>query len=84
MYPQQDGSFHASGMVGDVFFGRADVIVALLTVTVQRAQYIDFLNPITPDVLGLFIPSGNSEGKFEFMILFHPFRYANKPTFHLV
>ena len=76
VYPQQDGSFHASGMVGDVFFGRADVIVALLTVTVQRAQYIDFLNPITPDVLGLFIPSGNSEGKFEFMILFHPFRYA--------
>ena len=74
VYPQKDGSFQASGMVGDVFFGRADAIVATLSVTIERALYIDYLNPIAPDVLGLFIPSGKSKGKFEFKILFHPLR----------
>ena len=74
VYPQKDGSFHASGMVGDVFFGRADVIASTLTVTIKRSLSIDYLNPIAPDVVGLFIPSGISKGKFEFGILFHPLR----------
>ena len=74
VYSQKDGSFQASGMVGDVFFGRADAIAAALVVTIERALYIDYLNPIAPFEVGLFIPSGNSKGEFEFGILFNPLR----------
>lgn len=74
VYPQTNGSFHATGMVGDIFFRRADLIVAVLTIVHKRALYIDYLNPVAPDELGLFITSSHSEGKVQFGILFHPFR----------
>ena len=74
VYPQTNGSFHATGMVGDIFFRRADLIVAILTIVHKRALYIDYLNPVAPDELGLFITSSHSEGKVQFGILFHPFR----------
>ena len=77
VYPQANGSFHATGMVGDLFFGRADLIVSSLSVLYQRALYIDYLIPIAPDRLGLFIPSGHSKGQFQFNVFLLPFRYFN-------
>lgn len=74
VYPQGNGSFHATGMVSDIFFGRADFILAELSITYQRALYIDFIRPIGPDNNGLFIPSGNTEGEFQFDILLSLFR----------
>ena len=74
VYPQANGSIHATGMVEDVFRGRADLIVTGLSVLVSRALYIDFLRPIAPDHNGLFIPSGNAEGEFQFNLLLLIFR----------
>ena len=74
VYPQANGSILATGMVEDVFHGRADLIVTGLSVLVSRALYIDFLRPIAPDHNGLFIPSGNTEGEFQFNLLLLIFR----------
>ena len=74
VYPQPNGSFHATGMVGDLFFGRADLIVTSLSLLYQRALYIDYSIPIVSDNLGLFIPSGYSKGEFEFNVFLLPLR----------
>ena len=83
VYPQANGSFHATGMVGDLFFGRADLIVTSLSVLYQRALYIDYLIPIAPDTLGLFIPSGHSKGEFQFNVFLLPFRYILHLSYYL-
>ena len=52
IFPQSNGSFHGTGMVGDLFFKRADMIVTGLTMLYQRALYIDFLPPVGIDQVG--------------------------------
>ena len=74
VYPQPNGSFVATGMVGDLFFKRADLVMAPLTLIPKRAKYIDYLLPIQPLNLGLYIPSGSSRGNFDFDMLLSPFR----------
>ena len=74
VYPQANGSLRATGMVGDLFFGRADLVVTSLSILYKRAIYIDFLIPIQNDYNGLFIPSGHSEKHFQFGLFFQPFR----------
>ena len=71
---QPNGSYVGTGMVGDLFFNRADLVVAPLTLTPQRAKYIDYLLPLQPLNLGLYIPSGSSRGNFDFDMLLSPFR----------
>ena len=72
--PNSNGSFEATGMVSDVFYNRADLIVAGIAVTPERALYIDYLRPVTPYIVGLYIPSGNSRGEFQFDVFLGPFR----------
>ena len=72
--PNSNGSFEATGMVSDIFYNRADLIVAGIAVTPERALYIDYLRPVTPYIVGLYIPSGNSRGEFQFDVFLGPFR----------
>ena len=69
-----NGSFEATGMVSDIFHNRADLIVAGIAVTLERFLYIDYLRPVSPYIVGLYIPSGNSRGDFQFDVFFGPFR----------
>ena len=75
VYPLANGSFDATGMVGDLFFQRVDLVVASLTIIKERALYIDMLMPIASENVGLYIQSQNSKGTFDFRLLFLPFRY---------
>ena len=75
VYPLANGSFDATGMVGDLFFQRVDLVVASLTIIKERALYIDMLMPIASENVGLYIQSQNSKGTFDFGLLFSPFRY---------
>ena len=61
-------------MVGDLFFKRADLIVATLTIMLKRGLYIDYLLPLTKEDVGLYIQSGNVESGFNFQIFITPFR----------
>ena len=74
VYPQPDGSIRATGMVGDIYYGRADLVVAGLSLLYKRKLYIDYLTVIESQYDGLFIPSENKEVDFQFTILFQPFR----------
>ena len=52
-----NGTLHGSGIVGDVFYKRVDMAVAPLSIIYRRALYIDYLPPVVPDFVGIFIPT---------------------------
>lgn len=74
VYPQSNGSFIATGMVGDVYFKRADIIIAALALVHRRALYIDFMVPLSSFKIGLFLPTHFSENQFDFYVYLAPFR----------
>ena len=51
-----NGSYEVTGMVGDIYFNRADIIVAPLAITLSRFSYIEYLPHITFAEGCLFIP----------------------------
>ena len=76
VYPQNDGSYKATGMIGDIFFKRADIALASLTINLKRGIYIDYAIPFTKEPVGLFIKSKSLQGDFDFHLLLSPFRYV--------
>ena len=74
VYPQKNGSYVATGMVGDLFFNRADLAVTSLSINPERAKYIDFLIQLDSQKIGLYIPIESSKGDFDYDIFFSPLR----------
>ena len=73
---QPNGTYIASGMVGDLFYQRADMIVAELTLTLNRATFIDFMIAMSTDDTGLFLPSQVTGMYLDFDVFLAPFRYC--------
>ena len=61
VYPQPNGSYVATGIVGDVFFKRVDIAVASLNIDLKRAEHVDFLLQITPQIAGLYVQRNATE-----------------------
>ena len=57
IYPLANGSYHGSGMVGDVFFNRVDMAMHPFSIIYRRALYVDYLPPIMADFVCIFIPT---------------------------
>ena len=74
VYPQGNGSFKADGIVGDIFFGKADLIVAPVTLFLRRALYIDYLPPLTQKYIGLYISSIKTKEAMNLYVFIKPFR----------
>ena len=74
VYPQNDGSYEAPGMIGDIFFKRADIVLAAVTINLKRGLYIDYSISITKERVALFIKSKNVKEDFDFHLLLSPFR----------
>ena len=71
---QQNETYSAFGMVGNLYYQEADMIVADLTMTLHRTPYIDFLIAMSTDDAGLFLTSQVSGMAFDFDVFFAPFR----------
>ena len=76
VYPQNNGSYKATGMIGDIFFKRAEFVVAPITINLKRGLYIDYAISFTKEPVGLFIKSNSLQGEFDFYLLSLPFRYV--------
>ena len=61
------------GMVGDVYFKNADIIVAPLAIISTRIPYIDYLNPITFEKFAIYIPRNDLSEKFSLDTFTGPF-----------
>ena len=62
IYPQPNGSYVGTGLIGDIFFGNADIAVAPLTSVIDRAIFVNFLPPIKPYFSAIYIPMTDHEG----------------------
>ena len=69
-----NGTITATGMVGDIYFRRAEIIATSIHIIYKRALYIDFLPPILPLTRSMFIPKGASIEQFQFLTYFWPFK----------
>ena len=72
IYPQPNGSYVGTGLIGDVFFGKADIAVAPLTYIIERALYVNFLPPIKPHWSAIYIPMTYHED-IDLDTYIHPF-----------
>ena len=68
-----NGSINGTGIVGDVYFKRADLASAAIAMTQTRLQYIDYLPPLAPYELGLYISSNDISLRFDYLLFFKPF-----------
>ena len=75
VYPQDNGSFIGTGIVGDIYFKRADLIVAPLTATYSRSLHIDFMPPISPQIIALWIANQDSQEDFDFDTFLTPLNF---------
>ena len=76
VYPQNDGSYKATGMIADIFFKRTDIVLAPITINFKRGIYIDYAISFTKEPVGLYIKSKSLQGDFDFHLLMSPLRYV--------
>ena len=69
-----NGTFTGSGMVGDIFFKRADLVVTSLSIIPERAKYVDFLPPLVSKIRGIFIAREASFESIQIATFARPFR----------
>ena len=74
VYEEPNSTFRVTGMVGDLFSKKVDLVIAPLTMIIERAIYVDFMPPLTPYELGLFIPDIGSKEEFDLDIFINPMR----------
>ena len=60
-------------MVGDIFFKRADLIVAPLVMLLQRALYIDYMPPVIDYFCGIYIPNNEFSDQLDLDMFIVPF-----------
>ena len=73
IYEEPNGTYHGTGIVGDIFFKRADLAVAPLTIAVERAKFIDFLPPIKPDYVGMYVLKISGHQMLDLHLIISPF-----------
>ena len=74
IYPQSNGSYKGTGLIGDIFFKKADIAVTTLWYGIDRARYVNFLPPIQPYWSAVYIPLTDNEDGIDFGTYFFPFR----------
>ena len=75
VYPQPNGSYIGTGMVGDIFFKRSDIIVAPLAMLYKRAIYIDYLPPVTTYLCGVYIQNSDLSEHVDLDTFVAPFSF---------
>ena len=55
MYSQSNGSYIATGIVGDTFLKKVDIVVGPVATNLERSNYIDYLIMLTSTYVGIYI-----------------------------
>ena len=73
VYAQPNGSYSATGVVGDVFLKRVDIGVANFAINLERAIYVDFLRPLNPFMIGTYVASDKAMESIDLNTFIAPF-----------
>ena len=71
IYPQSNGSYVGTGIVGDIFFKRADMALTI-GFNLKRALYIDYLPPPIQQIAAVYTPSLDEKESLDFMLFISP------------
>ena len=71
----KNGTCEGTGLIGDIFFKRADIALAAFSMIIDRANYVDYLHPIMAKTRGIYIPISKTE-KIVFQTYLAPFSPA--------
>ena len=73
VYPLSNGSYVGTGLIGDIFFKRADIAVTVLWYVIDRARFVNFLPPIQPFWSSVYIPLTENEDGINLGTFYFPF-----------
>ena len=76
----KNGTMTGEGMISDIFFERADMIIAAVLITEKRSIYIDILRPLLPVKWGLYISKGAVHDSMEYDNYFKAFNFYSWAT----
>ena len=76
VYEEENGTIKGTGMVGDLLYKNADLVVTSLTAMVERAKHIDFMPPITPFEIGLSIANLDLTEEYDYDTFISPFNLS--------
>ena len=69
-----DGSLEVGGIMGDIYYNRAEFVVTSWGMYYDRALYMDYLPDLYPYYAGLYLPlTDNATEKIDFFLIFSPF-----------
>ena len=71
--PLKNGSYAATGIVGDVFLGRTDIAVTSLIIVQDRANHVDYLIQLTDYSSGLYVQKNAKEELMDLNTFTAPF-----------
>ena len=57
----KNGSHEGIGIIGDIYYGKADIGLAPFDMIIERAIYIDYSPQISQEFQGIYIPISNNE-----------------------
>ena len=75
IYKMDNGSYEGTGIIGDVFFERADICVAATSIHINRARFIDYLPPLQSKLTEIYISTSNTEMSIDFHTYITPFTH---------
>ena len=55
VYPQSNGSYITTGIVGDTFLEKVDIVVGPVATNLERSIYVDYLIMLTSTYVGIYI-----------------------------
>ena len=73
----KNGTITGVGMVGDIFFKRADMVISGIMLTKSRLVYVDYLRPLIPMKYGLYISNQAIHDAMEYQSYFKPFQLSS-------
>ena len=73
----KNGTLTGEGMVGDIYFKRADMIIAGVIITASRLTHVDFLRPLIPMTYGIYISNQAVYDAMEYHSYFKPFELSS-------
>ena len=76
----KNGTITGDGVISDIFFKRADMIIAAVLITNERLVFIDYLRPILPSKWGLYISKGAVHDSMEYDNYFKAFHVHSWTT----
>ena len=72
-FTHPNGTVYGTGIMGDIFLKKADLAIAPMGITIDRATNVDFLPTVKHYYVEIYISKESGEHAIDFHLLLSPF-----------